>query len=739
MKVLLIDPPGWQKHSVNLGLAYLSGSLSAAGADNLIVDLNNHAYPEERLKVFIRDYGTGIIGVSVKTATADASTELIRQLKAAFPQITIIVGGPHITLCAKEFLEENEEIDLGIVGEGERALVELVGILGEGGKDFSGIKGLCYRKEGAVVCNACEAPEISSLAFPSFQRIKDMDFTDFRYPLLTSRGCPHGCIFCCVGLISGRKWRGRQPEDVVNELVCAKEDYQVASFEITDDNFTLDINRAKKICRLIIKNKLNLHWWCHNGIRADVLDQELLCLMKKAGCTSIALGIESGDEKVFNNINKGEKLSDILRAVKMIKKAGIRCVGYFIVGLPGDSIESTKRTVRFQRGLGLSDYKYGMLVPYPGTKIWEMVKEKGRLLTDIKGIYHFGDNIKIPFETDKISRKTLEQCMHLVENQKWMYGESDVRKTKKRFDTRVGRDIQKAAVVENDADSLAKYLEIEWKHASVLRMQDGCAVGEIKDKYVLRADCEGSYFNSLFRLAQEEGYRIIIDIPKRRLLMQKEKKGYSEFIRGELLPPPQEWDSSPRKYLACKLKNSSPDICSAKNGVVYKDNIALPFSASFQLENVPCGKIESGIAFISPVAFSLDSTYTADYVTSEKESGLHELVLSDNKDSALGRILSELDILFYPEVLGYFFTIFSRAKMNAAYYNDGLEAGSSPYGISDPLSMGRTYHFIRKTKRVLNITRTVVDGPKGFINVAGKVSQVVILWVQIVMQRAFRF
>jgi anaerobic magnesium-protoporphyrin IX monomethyl ester cyclase len=730
MKVLLIDPPGWQKHSLSLGLAYLAGSVRAAGFDVQILDMNNHVYSDERLKKLIMDYNPQVIGISVKTATANVSAQIIRKLKNIFPKITYVAGGPHITLCGNEFLQESPQIDLGVIGEGEDSFVQLIKNIKAGGKDISKISGICYRENGNLVFNTYENPDISKLPLPDFESVKDMDFTDFRYPLLTSRGCPHGCIFCCVGLISGKKWRAREPQVVVNELLQAKENYQISLFEIMDDNFTLDIERAKKICRLIVKKKLNLNWWCHNGLRADRLDQELLNLMKKAGCTSIALGIESGDESVFNNINKGEKLSDIVKAVKMTQKAGMRCVGYFIVGLPGDSPESSKKSVRFQRCLGLSDYKYNILVPYPGTRIGQLVKEKGRLLTDIKGTYHFADSLKIPFEIEGLSKETLEQCMRLVENQEWAQGEDDIINIKQNFPTRFGRPIKRVVFIEDDLKSPAKNIEIEFNDVSVLKIKNECRLEEIKGKYLLQSDIQGSYFGQLFRLIREEGYRINLDLSKKKLLLERVKKVENEYIRGEVLPPPLEWDSSAKRYFAARLKNSSPSIRSVKNGVIYKDKIALSFSHSPQWEKSPCGKIESGLAFISTAAFNPGATYTADYLTAKTESELEELVVSDNKGSVLERIISEADILFYPEALQYSALMFSRAKMNVAYYYNEHEVDALGYTVLDQAS-DRNYSFIRKARRPLNIGARISSMVSQAFSTASKCSKVLMLWVQI--------
>lgn len=732
MRILLIDPPGWQKHGLNLGLAYLAGAVRSADFDVLILDMNNHFYSKERVQKIVFGYNPDMIGVSVKTATAHVSADLIRELKNKFPNIKYVAGGPHVTLCGEEFLQDNPEVDFGITGEGEDSLLRLIKNIKEERSGFFEISGLWHRENGALVqTSGYKNPNIATLPRPAFDCIKDFDAVDFRYPLLTSRGCPHGCIFCCVGLIAGKKWRARELEDVVRELSEAKENYQITSFEIMDDNFTLDIDRAKKICKLMIERKLGLDWWCHNGLRADRLDQELLHLMKKAGCQSIALGIESGDREVFGEIGKGEELSDIVKGIGMIKKAGIKSVGYFIVGLPGDSVESTKKSVRFQRGLGLSDYKYNMLIPYPGTKVWDMVKESGRLLADVKGSYHFGEHIKIPFETSKISKKIMEQCLYLVENQDWVRGENDLRDIKKSFYGRFGRIAKKIVVLGEDLKSPAKNIEIECEGADILNIFFKRVPDETKDGHLLESGIEVDSFDALFRLAQERGHRIILDMPARTLFLQSIKKMENAYVRGEVLPYPLEWDGSTGKYFVTRLKKRSPDICAVKNGIVYQDNIALPFSQTPQWEKFPCGKIESGMVFISRAAFNPTSVYKADYLTVETESTCQELRLFDPEESCLEMIMRASDVLFCPDTSASFAFVFSRAKMNVLYGRDGRGKDSLRYKELEHFSVGWGCYFRRKAVRMILRGRASRAIAKKIIGDAGKCSKVCLLWIEI--------
>lgn len=128
------------------------------------------------------------------------------------------------------------------------------------------------------------------------------------YPLSTSRGCPYGCIFCCVPIITKKSWRARSPENIIKEIKQAKKKYKFRHLFIVDDNFNFDKYRSKKICKLLISEKLNINWSCISGIRADKFDEELGILMKMSGCKNITFGIESGDKKIFKTLNKGESL-----------------------------------------------------------------------------------------------------------------------------------------------------------------------------------------------------------------------------------------------------------------------------------------------------------------------------------------------------------------------------------------------------------------------------------------------
>lgn len=420
-RILLISPTGWQKVSVNLGLALLAGSLKACGFDVLVLDLCYTPMSDEMLKKKVNSFCPFIVGVSAKTAQAKEAVRLaglLRETSESSP--AFVVGGPHVTLASDFFFKPDRKVfDFGVMSEGEISFTSLAVALAMDESELScRIDGVVYpnKKTREVVVNPWEPPEnLSLLPYPDFESIHGFKFDKFCYPIVSSRGCPYSCIYCCVNLLTGsKKWRARTPENIVEELTLVKEKFGVDQFEFWDDNFTLDMKRAKKFCRLLIDSGLSFSWWCHNGIRADKIDEELAGLMRAAGCTSVAFGIESGTPRVFDSIQKGEKLDDCVRAVQLLKNAGIKAVGYFIIGLPEDTLNSFIETVRFQRSLDLDHYTFGLLVPYPGTKVWDIVQDDGRFLQDVTDSQHFSSDLpEISFELENFPPRDITTAYYI--------------------------------------------------------------------------------------------------------------------------------------------------------------------------------------------------------------------------------------------------------------------------------------------------------------------------------------
>ncbi|HLD39459.1 MAG TPA: radical SAM protein [archaeon] len=397
MKIVFVDPKGvWE--GLNNGIAYIASNIQAE--EIKVVDfVNRSGNVKKRLDV-AKD--ADIVGISIKSFTLDESIMVANMVRKINPTAKIIAGGPHVMVDGVNLLKDNPIFDLGVFGEAETTFKEILS-----GKNPAAISGVIHRSNGNVIQNPLREwnTDLDKLKFPIYDHFDSININDQihkieNWPLVTSRGCPYSCTYCNVPTVIGRKFRTRSGRNIFDELVYAKEKYGSNEFKVLDDNFTLQMDRAKDICRLFIDEKLNMKWTCPNGIRADRLDEELCSLMKEAGCYSMSIGVESGDPEVFDKIKKGEKLEDVERGIKLAQAAGIKIHGFFIIGLLGSTYEADKRSMEFAKRLGITA-SWGILVPYPGTEVWEQIKKdkKARILRDWKEGFHVGARPKPVFDT----------------------------------------------------------------------------------------------------------------------------------------------------------------------------------------------------------------------------------------------------------------------------------------------------------------------------------------------------
>ena len=398
MKVVFVDPKGvWE--GLNNGIASIAASIRDEHTVHVVDFVNRSGNLDKRLES-ARD--ADFVGISMKSFTLDESIMVANMVKKLNPKTKIIAGGPHVMVDGYNLLVDNPVFDMGVFGVAEYVFREILS-----GKEPSEITGLIYRKDGKVVQNHASEwiSNLDSLPFPNYDDFDSVNINGEiqkieNWPLVTSRGCPYTCTYCNVPTVIGRKFRTRSGENILAELRYAQEKYSSKEFKVLDDNFTLQMDRAKDICRLFIEENLDMKWTCPNGIRADRLDEELCSLMKQAGCYAMSIGVESGDPEVFDKIRKGEKLADVERGIRLAQAAGIKVHGFFIIGLIGSTYEADKRSMEFAKRLGITA-SWGILVPYPGTEVWEQVKKdsSARVLRDWKEGFHIGARPKPVFDT----------------------------------------------------------------------------------------------------------------------------------------------------------------------------------------------------------------------------------------------------------------------------------------------------------------------------------------------------
>lgn len=375
----LVSPP--------LGLMYIASMLRESGNYEIgIKDMRLDKLGVEDIVKKFKEFQPDIIGLSVFTQEANLMHRIAGRIKEENPGCKIIVGGPHATSYPKEILEDLN-IDYVVIGEGERTIVELVKSIEEG-KNCNDIEGIvCREGKNIFLTKPRQRIEnLDSVPFPAWDLIELKKY--FRYPrfnnmapgaymsIFTSRGCPFHCIYCHN--IFGKRYRTRSPENVLAEIKTLIEKYSIRDFEIIDDSFNLDMKRAKEICDLIIRENLNIKISFPNAIRGDIMDEELLYKLKRAGTYLLTYAIETGSPRLQRFIKKNINLFQIKWAISQTVKLGIFTHGFFILGFPTETKEEILKTIEFASQVDLHTATFFIANPYRGTELSRIARQMGK-------------------------------------------------------------------------------------------------------------------------------------------------------------------------------------------------------------------------------------------------------------------------------------------------------------------------------------------------------------------------
>ncbi|MDD5421813.1 MAG: radical SAM protein [Candidatus Omnitrophica bacterium] len=422
MRILFIDPLGDEESTgLNIGIAYCAVSLIERGHTVSILDMVNLRQhdPFERIEAAVKSLDPHIVGISITNMSFNNSRSCIKDMKRYFKG-KILLGGPEITVLGSRSLEMMPEADMAVIGEGERTLPELLSAL-EGEKDLSSVQGLVWRSLGRITANPPRPfiMDLDSVSFPQYAAF-GVDAMDV-YPIITSRGCPYGCIFCFSHL--GKKWRPRTPENILKEIKTAKEVYRAKMFHVTDASFNVDINRVERFCDLLIENKIDMPWVIQ-GFRADRVTEKMVKRLHDARCRRIWVGIETLEQDVFKNINKGETIDQIKNSIALMKKYDMEIFGYMLMGLPGDTFKKTLRSFENARKLDLDVLAYSSCVPFTGTAMEKWVKANAVSLEDSYNISSIGTRYdRIAFETNEFSAKERVRARMILNVKSGSYNE----------------------------------------------------------------------------------------------------------------------------------------------------------------------------------------------------------------------------------------------------------------------------------------------------------------------------
>lgn len=405
MNVLVLNPPYFKKFSraqrspavtksgtlyYPIWLAYATGVLEDAGFNVKLIDAPAEGLSLKDVLDISTSFNPQLIVIDTSTPSIFNDLHVAEDIKKVLPASFITLVGTHVSALPDEVFKLNSNFDAIARHEYDYTILELANAINKK-SSIEQIAGLSYRKGKEVIHNPSRPfiKEMNKLPFISKVIEKHLNTRNYFNPnsfypmitLITGRGCPNKCSFCVIPqTLQGRGYRQRSPESVVEEFAYIKENFpEVRGIFIEDDTFTVNKKRCRDISELILKRGIKIRWTAN--ARADV-DYETLRLMGKAGCRSLCVGFESGNQDILNNMYKGMKLESMYKFMEDARKAKVLVHGCFMVGNPGETKESLLKTLDLAIYLNPDTAQFYPIMVYPGTEAYEWAKEKGFLKTE---------------------------------------------------------------------------------------------------------------------------------------------------------------------------------------------------------------------------------------------------------------------------------------------------------------------------------------------------------------------
>lgn len=370
---------------IPLGIYYLSSSLRANGYDTKVIDAEAENLSADDIINLLKEYGSKYVGISSTTVAFHRALDIANKIKATDANITIILGGPHVTSNPAHALSY-DVFDYGVLREGEITILELLNSLYES-KPVDWVKGIAYKVNNKIVKTQDREyiKNLDILPFPAFDQIRDIAI--YTPPpsnckdlpvvsMITSRGCPNKCTFCDRNIF-GTTYRERTAGNIYDELKLLKQRYDFKEISFVDDTFLINKKRLYELFRLLDDDKIYFHWTCAS--RINNVDYDFLKYLKNKGCWHISFGIESGDEAILKIIKKNISLSKVREVIGWCRKLGIKTKGFFIIGHPTETIATIDKTIKMACSLPLDDVVATINTPIPGSPQYAEISKYGTL------------------------------------------------------------------------------------------------------------------------------------------------------------------------------------------------------------------------------------------------------------------------------------------------------------------------------------------------------------------------
>jgi anaerobic magnesium-protoporphyrin IX monomethyl ester cyclase len=370
----------------SFALVCLAAIALQEGMDVRVIDAAAENLSVDRTVEEIKKYKPDIAGISSTTAGIVASGKLANYLKEIDPKVITIIGGCHVTSLPEETLAEFNNFDLAVIGEGEKTFAEILKAVAQTGTIPQDIPGTALIIEGRYVQNSRRPiiDDLNKLPLPAWRLLRGFPKSFLPSParmnrlpcasVVLARGCPNHCEFCDRSVF-GNKVRSYRPDYALGLFKDLAHNFGVREILIEDDTFIISHKWVTEFCEKLIAEKIDITWSCLG--RADRVTPDILKLMKKAGCWHISYGVESGDQRILDAMNKREDIAQIERAVRWSREVGLRTKGFFMVGFPGETVESLQLTSNLALRLPLDDISVMQLTPFPGTALYQYAAEYG--------------------------------------------------------------------------------------------------------------------------------------------------------------------------------------------------------------------------------------------------------------------------------------------------------------------------------------------------------------------------
>jgi len=394
LKIGLIFPNRDRKDkAIHLGLGYIASYARLHHPDVEFTLLDTRVATKRETQRFYES-NHDVIGITVLSPVYNEVVEVVQHIRSVKPQTLICLGGAYVTTIMEEIFEETPA-DFAVYGEGEITFTELIGYL-KGQHPLPDIKGLMYRQGEKIITNSPreQIKDLDAIPYPAYDLYK-MD----RYPMhriVTSRGCPYKCVFCNSSSIWLGRWRKRSPEKVVEEIEFLIKNYKRKTFFFNDNSFNVDLKRVEKFCSLILDKELKFLW--STPVRVEIITPDIARLMKKSGCYNVGIGIESANNNILQAMKKENTIEKVSKGIRIFKEAGIEVLGQFVIGSPGDTIETVKESIDFAKKSELDFVMFYSILPFKLTEQWNYVLKYGQLYSDKIHEFHSAKP-RIVFET----------------------------------------------------------------------------------------------------------------------------------------------------------------------------------------------------------------------------------------------------------------------------------------------------------------------------------------------------